>query len=155
MTTTRLVRLHFVFAIWTMVWIAGMIAMTLGVELTGDPTWIAAVKRMVLYAIVLLAPVMIALERIGKRLAAGAAAPFVRRKRRRLLALKVNGVCVLIPSAIALDHLSHAGRIDMLFYAVKGLLILAAGANLILLGLNFRDGLRNRTTGMRAMRHRA
>lgn len=154
MTTTRLVRLHFVFAIWTMVWIAGMIAMTLGVELTGDPARIAAVKRLVLYAIVLLAPVMIALERIGKRLAADATAPFVRRKRQRLLALKINGVCILIPSAIGLDHLSHAGRIDVLFYMVKSVLVLAASANLILLALNFRDGLRNRATRMRALRDR-
>lgn len=155
MSLPHLIRLHLVFAIWTMIWIVGLIGLTLGVELTGDAATIADAKRVALYAIVLLAPVMIALEQSGKRLAANSHEPFVRRKQRRLFALKVNGVCILIPSAIVLDRLSHAGQINTLFYAVKALLVLAASMNLILLALNFRDGLRQRIAKQQILQLRA
>lgn len=135
-------RIHSFAAKWSMLWIAGLITATLGVELTGDPVSIAMVKRGVLYAIVLLAPVMVTLGWAGRRLAGASRDPIVLRKKRRVLILSCNGVLVLIPSAIALDRLAHAGQIGPLFYAVKTVLVLAACSNLLLLALNFRDGLR-------------
>ncbi|MCW5731448.1 MAG: hypothetical protein KIT20_11860 [Alphaproteobacteria bacterium] len=134
-------RLHFLAAIWTMAWITGLVVATLGVELTGDPAAIALVKRGVLFAIVLLAPVMMTLGWAGRRLAGASRAPGVLRKKRRVLILSGNGVLVLIPCALALDRLASAGEIGWLFYLLKAVLVAAACTNLTLLGLNFRDGL--------------
>lgn len=124
-----------------MAWITCLVGATLGVELTRDPAAIALVKRGVLFAIVLLAPVMMTLGWAGRQLAGASRDPGVLRKKRRVLFLSCNGVLVLIPCAIALDRLAASGEIGPLFYGFKALLVLAACTNLALLGLNFRDGL--------------
>lgn len=53
-----------------------------------------------------------------------------------------NGLLVLLPSAFVLASWANAGRFDGAFYALQGLELLAGAANITLLGLNMRDGLR-------------
>ncbi len=56
--------------------------------------------------------------------------------------IAANGVLVLIPSALFLAYKARAGEFDMTFYAVQALELVAGAANITLLGLNIRDGLK-------------
>lgn len=53
-----------------------------------------------------------------------------------------NGILVLIPCAVVLDRWASAGTFDTGFYVVQGVELLAGAINLILMGMNMRDGLR-------------
>jgi hypothetical protein len=53
-----------------------------------------------------------------------------------------NGILVLIPSALFLAAKAGSGAFDPTFYAVQSIELLAGAANIVLLGLNMRDGLR-------------
>jgi hypothetical protein len=54
--------------------------------------------------------------------------------------IAANGLLVLIPSALFLAAKARAGEFDTTFYAVQALELAAGATNLILLGLNMRDG---------------
>ena len=54
----------------------------------------------------------------------------------------LNGVCVLVPCALFLAWKARAGAFDAPFVAVQALELAAGFANLVLIGLNMRDGLR-------------
>lgn len=51
-----------------------------------------------------------------------------------------NGLLILIPAAIYLEHLATAGTFDTKFYVVQGLELLAGGINIALMSMNIRDG---------------
>ena len=55
--------------------------------------------------------------------------------------IAANGMLVLIPSALFLASKAGSGAFDTTFYAVQAI-ELAGGMNIVLLGLNMRDGLR-------------
>ena len=63
-------------------------------------------------------------------------------KLRRMPWIAANGVLVLSPSALLLAHKASAGAFDGTFYAVQALELTAGAVNIVLLGLNMRDGLR-------------
>ena len=49
---------------------------------------------------------------------------------------------VLVPCAIVLDRWAAAGAFGTAFNVVQGVELVAGSANLVLMGLNVRDGLR-------------
>ena len=51
-----------------------------------------------------------------------------------------NGILILFPSAIYLDHLAASGSFDMPFYLVQGLELIAGSINLTLMSINIRNG---------------
>ena len=53
-----------------------------------------------------------------------------------------NGILVLIPAALFLAFKARAADFDAAFYAVQALELTAGATNIVLLGLNMRDGLR-------------
>ena len=53
-----------------------------------------------------------------------------------------NGIVVLIPSALFLASKVKAAEFDAAFYTVQTLELVAGATNIILLGLNMRDGLK-------------
>lgn len=55
--------------------------------------------------------------------------------------IAANGILVLIPCAIVLNRWAAAGSFDTTFYAIQALELLAGATNLVLMGLNIRDGL--------------
>lgn len=57
----------------------------------------------------------------------------------RLIAL--NGIFVLVPSALVLRELAERGELGQLFFAVQVLELVAGGLNLLLLARNAREGL--------------
>jgi len=56
--------------------------------------------------------------------------------------IAANGLIVLVPAAWFLAGKSAAGEFDSTFYIVQAVELLAGAANLTMMGLNIRDGLR-------------
>jgi hypothetical protein len=56
--------------------------------------------------------------------------------------IAANGLFVLLPSAVLLDRWASQGMFDDTFYVVQGVELLAGAINLMLMGMNIRDGLR-------------
>jgi hypothetical protein len=63
-------------------------------------------------------------------------------KIKRMPLIAANGILVLVPAALFLAYKAGRAEFDALFYAVQALELLAGAANVALLGLNMRDGLR-------------
>ncbi|ADZ71828.1 hypothetical protein [Polymorphum gilvum] len=117
-------------------WISTVVA-----ELFGTPADIALVKTRILTGMAVLIPAMIAAGASGFSLGARWRGPLVERKKRRMKAVAVNGLLVLLPSAVFLASKAQAEAFDAWFFAVQGLELAAGAVNVALLGLNMRDGL--------------
>lgn len=115
---------------------------TLVVEVSGHAPAIAAVKRAIAWSLLLLLPVMMAAGLSGRRLSGRSRARVVLRKQRRMRLVAANGLLVLVPCAVALHVLAGSGDFGPIFYAVQAVEFLAGPVNIVLLGLNMRDGLR-------------
>ena len=63
-------------------------------------------------------------------------------KLRRMPLIATHGLLVLIPSALLLASKARAAEFDSVFHSVQALEVPAGAANISLLGLNMRDGLR-------------
>jgi len=133
--------------------IAGFWSATVAVELFGGPGAIVAVKTAILWGIGLLVPALALTGASGFRLACGRGDPSIRAKRRRMPVIALNGLLVLVPSAIFLQARAAAGAFDTAFAAVQAVELVAGAANLVLIGLNLRDGLA--LTGRWPRRHPA
>lgn len=131
--------------------VAGAIAMliiatfwisTVSSELLGSYEMIVTVKTAIPWGFLLLIPSLAAAGGSGFKLAGARRAGRSAAKARRMPLITANGILVLIPSALFLAAKAGAGEFDAGFYAVQALELLAGAANLTLLGLNMRDGLR-------------
>ena len=111
-------------------------------ELFGSVATIVAVKTAIPWGFLLLVPALAAAGGSGFVLSRGARGGLVGQKFRRMPLIAANGLLVLIPSALFLASKATAGEFDAAFYAVQVLELVAGAANLSLLGLNMRDGLR-------------
>jgi hypothetical protein len=118
-------------------------------EIAGDRGTIVLVKTGIVYALFSLVPVMAVAGASGKRLAGTSRAPVILRKMRRMKLVAINAFVLLIPCAVTLYWLASHGRFGWQFAAVQTVELLAGAMNIVLLGLNLRDGL-----GMRAARSR-
>ncbi|WP_086828149.1 hypothetical protein [Allokutzneria sp. NRRL B-24872] len=133
MSRVVVLRVHLVAASLALLLVLGFQIATL----TGDP---AVVKRGIVLALVVLVPALAATGATGMRLAGSSRAPFVVRKRRRMIAIAAIGVLVLVPCAVTLDRFVAAGYLGGWFHAVQYVELIAGLVNVVLLGLNFRDG---------------
>ena len=96
----------------------------------------------------LLVPALATAGASGVSLAGKWRGPAVELKKKRMMLAATNGILILVPSAVLLASWSAAGRFDGWFVAVQALELAAGAANLVLLGLNMRDGLRMRRSRM-------
>lgn len=115
---------------------------TLGSELFASHEAVAAVKRSILWGMVLLVPAIAVAGGSGFRLAGRSTARAVASKKRRMPIIALNGLLVLVPSAFVLASRATAGNFDGVFYLVQAIELVAGAVNLTLMGLNIRDGLR-------------
>ncbi|ACP26770.1 hypothetical protein NGR_c30270 [Sinorhizobium fredii NGR234] len=111
-------------------------------ELFASQTSIIAVKTAIPWGFLLLVPAMAAAGGSGYALGKQRKTGVVGSKAKRMPLIAGNGVLVLIPSAIFLSSKAQAAEFDAAFYAVQALELIAGSANLTLLGLNMRDGLK-------------
>lgn len=63
-------------------------------------------------------------------------------KKKRMPFIAANGIFVLVPAALFLNTKASEGVFDQMFYTVQGIEWVAGALNLVLIGLNMRDGLK-------------
>lgn len=115
---------------------------TVVVELGGDPAAIARVKAAIVQGLWLLIPALMLTGASGFVLARKRSGKLLAAKQRRMPFIAGNGLLILLPAALLLEHWAVAGELHGMFYAVQALELLAGAANLTLIGLNIRDGIR-------------
>lgn len=113
-------------------------------ELSGDAVAVAQVKTGILAGMAVLIPAMAVAGSSGYLLGRGWKSPLVRRKLARMKIAALNGILVLVPSAVFLALRARAGLFDGAFVAVQVLELGAGAVNIALLSLNMRDGLKLR-----------
>ncbi len=111
-------------------------------ELFASQAVVVAVKTAIPWGFVLLIPALAAAGGSGFALAKGRRAGLIGAKLKRMPLIAANGVLVLIPSALFLASKARAAEFDAGFYAVQALELVAGATNIMLLGLNMRDGLK-------------
>jgi hypothetical protein len=111
-------------------------------ELFASQATVAVVKIAIPWGFLLLIPALAAAGGSGFALAKGRRGGLVGAKLKRMPLIAANGILVLIPSALFLASKARAGEFDTSFYVVQALELAAGAANIALLGLNIRDGLK-------------
>jgi hypothetical protein len=134
------------FALVALFWSTSVI-----VELVASREAIAAAKEAIAWGLLALVPAVVAANGSGvyrarARTGRGNRLPkLLVRKRRRGIAVAVIGLTVLLPCALWLAwEAPGTGPLSGTFHAVQAIELVAGGINLILLGLNARDGYRMR-----------
>ena len=111
-------------------------------ELLLSKAAVTTVKTAIPWGFLLLIPALTAVGGSGFALAKGRRAGLVGAKIKRMPIIAANGILVLVPSALFLAYKARHAEFDGVFYAVQALELVAGAANVTLLGLNMRDGLR-------------
>lgn len=116
---------------------------TVLVELFASHEAVATVKQLiVLPGLFILVPAIAATGGTGAYISKFRKGRLVDTKKKRMPFIAANGLLVLIPCAIMLNRWAAAGAFDATFYAVQALELFAGAANLALMSLNIRDGLK-------------
>lgn len=110
-------------------------------EAFGGPDEIAAVKTGILYGLALLVPAMVAAGGSGFSLGGTWRSPVVNAKKRRMKIIAATGILVLLPSAAFLAMKAGQRDFGTSFMVVQGIELVAGASNIVLLGLNMREGL--------------
>ncbi len=103
---------------------------------------IAAVKQMILYGMIILIPAMAIAGASGMAMGGKRTDALAVGKKKRMPIIAANGLLILLPSAFYLASKASAGIFDSWFYAIQVLELTAGAANLTMMGLNIRDGLK-------------
>ncbi|MEM9575347.1 MAG: hypothetical protein AAF870_08975 [Pseudomonadota bacterium] len=111
-------------------------------ELFTSHETVAVVKALILRGMFILVPAMALAGGLGMSVGAKWKSPLAQAKKKRMPIIALNGLLILLPSALYLAVKSGAGEFDNGFYAVQILELCAGALNLSLMGLNIRDGLR-------------
>ena len=136
-------KIHPVAAIIATLCIAIFFSSTILVELFGTHESIAMVKSLIVKpGLFILVPAIALAGGTGFALAQVRKGRLVENKKRRMPFIGANGLLILLPAAIFLDQWAASGSFDTRFYIVQGLELIAGAANLTLMSLNIRDGLK-------------
>ncbi|KCZ54170.1 hypothetical protein HY29_15620 [Hyphomonas beringensis] len=111
-------------------------------ELSGDPAFIQTVKTAIPWGFLLLVPAIATAGGTGVVLSKGRTGGLPGVKLKRMPFIAANGLFILIPAAFFLAAKARGGDFDTTFYIVQALELIAGLGNIILLGLNMRDGFR-------------
>lgn len=124
------------FLIITLFWLASILSETLG-----GPADIVQAKTFILIGMTALIPALIITGATGFSLGRNWKSPLIAAKLKRMRLIGLNGLLILLPSAIALAIMARSGSFGTGFYAVQGLELLAGAVNLVLIGTNIKAGL--------------
>lgn len=135
--------LHAVAGTTAMLMILAFWVSTFVSELWLDQGAIVAVKHTIaVYGVVAFVLAMAATGGTGFSLGKARSGRLLVGKQRRMPLIALNGLVIMIPSALYLNAKAAAGEFDPLFYAVQALELTVGLVQLALMGMNFRDGLR-------------
>lgn len=109
------------------------------VELFGDLHQVLAVKTIILYGVGVLIVLMALTGITGAKMAQNANKGPIGRKKKRMPFVAMNGLLILLPAAIYLQHLASIGQFDVTFYSIQAIELIAGFINLSLMVLNIRD----------------
>ncbi|WP_353979670.1 hypothetical protein [Salinicola endophyticus] len=136
-----MLMLHRLAATLAILCIATFFSSTILAELLGTAASIVTVKSLIVWpGLWVLVPSIALTGGSGFALAKSRSGKLVRRKKMRMPFIAINGLLVLIPCAVLLDRWASAGAFDTAFYLVQGAELLAGATNLVLMGMNMRDG---------------
>ena len=135
-------RIHAIAGVVGFLTIAVFWTSTATTELFGSHAAITTVKNSILWGMAILIPAMIVAGGSGMSLGQGRSDDGVVAKKKRMPFIAMNGLLILLPSAVFLASRANAGVFDGMFYAIQGIELVAGAINLTLMGLNIRDGLR-------------
>ncbi len=114
---------------------------TVFVELFGTTELITILKGLIVWpGLFILVPSIAITGASGFTLGKTRSTKLYRQKIKRMRFIGANGILVLFPCAVLLDHWASAGAFDTNFYVVQGIELFAGAVNLILMGMNMRDG---------------
>lgn len=111
-------------------------------ELFASHETVAAVKALILKGMFILIPAMAIAGGSGMAMGRKRKDALTRAKKKRMPLVAANGLIVLVPAAWFLAGKAAAGEFDGTFYSVQAVELVAGAANLTMMGLNIRDGLR-------------
>jgi len=120
-------------------------------ELFASKAVVAVVKTAIPWGFLVLVPALAVAGGSGLALAKGQRTGLIGAKLKRMPLVAANGILILIPSALFLASKARAGVFDTSSYTVQALELAAGAANITLLGLNIRDGIRLRLAPSRAI----
>lgn len=103
---------------------------------------VATAKQAILYAMWVWIPAMAITGGSGFSLAGGRSGRLVASKSKRMRFIALNGLLIMLPAAFFLFRKAAAGEFDTVFYVVQAAELLVGAAQLVLMGVNFRDGLK-------------
>jgi hypothetical protein len=135
--------LHLLTALIATLTIATFFAATLFVELFGSPAAIAGTKHLIVFpGLFILVPAIAMTGGSGFALSKTRQGRLVEAKKKRMPFIAANGLLVLLPAAIFLNLWAAQGAFDSRFYLLQAVELLAGAINLLLMGLNMRDGVK-------------
>ncbi len=135
--------IHRLAAVLATLCIATFFVSTILVEFLGSPDSVATVKNLIASpGLFILVPAIAIAGGSGFMLSGNRKGRLVENKKRRMPFIGINGLLILLPSAIILDQWAAAGSFDTKFYVVQGLELLAGAVNLTLMSMNMHDGLK-------------
>lgn len=144
-TRGRKVRIHALAGLLATLTIATFWLSTLISELFLSPASVVWVKQQIVLGMFVLIPLLMITGGSGFSLGGKSTHPLVRQKRRRMPFIALNGMLILLPSALFLSWKAQLGEMDGGFYTVQVLELIAGAINLLLMSLNARDGIRLRS----------
>ena len=134
--------IHFVGAVVATSCIFVFFTSTVIVELLGSEQLIAKVKELIVFpGLFILIPAIAATGATGISLGKARKGKLVQGKMKRMSIIGINGILILVPSAIYLNILASSADFGTAFFLVQGLELIAGIVNLVLMAMNFKDGL--------------
>jgi hypothetical protein len=111
-------------------------------ELFASQATVTIVKTVIPWGLLVLIPTLAATGGTGFALAQGRRSGQIGAKVKRMPLIAANGILILVPAALFLASKAKSDEFDLVFYTVQALELAAGAANITLLGLNMRDGLK-------------
>ncbi|MGB1091096.1 MAG: hypothetical protein ACPGYX_03145 [Oceanobacter sp.] len=151
-----LLKLHKVAAILATLMIATFLISSIVAELlSANLETIQQVKACILKGLFFLVPALIATGISGNRLHASFPTAAGARKLNRMKLIAANGLLILVPAAVFLNWKASHGELDISFWSVQVLELVAGLLNLSLMVMNARDGIamKSRRCASRSSNH--
>ncbi len=115
---------------------------TIITEIFGSYGNIATIKKLILFPGLFILIPFIIITGISGSLLTKAKKGIVAKKKKRMLFIALNGIFILVPCAIILSYLASNMLFNKIFYTIQTFELLAAMANIILMSLNIKDGIK-------------